>query len=37
MKEKQQVAELTKRIHQLELENVKLKKETDSEADTNSI
>ena len=37
MKEKQQVAELTKRIHQLELENVKLKKETDSEADTNSL
>lgn len=37
MKEKQQVAELTKQIHQLELENVKLKRQTDSEADTNSI
>ncbi len=37
IKEKQEVAELTKQIHQLELENVKLKKQTDSEADTNSI
>ncbi len=36
--EKEEVAELTKRIHKLELENVKLKKETDLEnSDNNSL
>ena len=38
MQERQQVAQLTKRVHQLELENVRLKKGTDSESDDiNSI
>ncbi len=33
MQEKEQVAELTKRVHKLELENVRLKKENDDEGD----
>jgi lipopolysaccharide assembly protein A len=38
MKEKEQVAELTKRIHQLELENVRLKNQTDTDTvDSNSL
>ncbi len=35
---KAELAELTRRVHQLELENAKLKKESDSEnVDTNSL
>ena len=38
MSEKKEVAELTKRIHQLELENAKIKKESDLQSvDDNSL